>query len=345
MHYPDESYVRLFTRKTLTNRMLKWEGRAVMYAMLGGEEFDRAGVFEYVGDPAECIATVTELPLDLVRIGLERLLATKTWTLTDSAVVWPSYVEAQTCPKSDKSRQSESRKWRAAKAVQGGTGASRPGSEPPSRAVTSRHEPSHGVTPNQGLSQTDPISSEPDRASAQERELCEVESEPEPRPPATREHERFPIGWKWSLKTTAAAVARGLTADDLQGHVDYYTTRSFPGGKVNDLDGEGLDLELRRSLPGIAERKKKASGSAPPAAAEPVDRYAWAPTDEHRKFAKEHALDLRHAVAAYRASKVAETIGTFRAHDDFMRRLRWWAEHGGEFPIGKLARTSKAVGA
>lgn len=346
MHYPDESYVRVYTRKTLTVRMLGWIGRCVRDAMLSGEEFDRAGVFEYVGDPAECISLVTEIPLDLVREGLRLLLQTKTWTLTDTAIVWPRYVEAQTCAKSDKTRASEYRQRRALTAARG-NGATRPGSEPPSQIVTGRHEPSRNVTPSQGLCQPDLLFSDPDRASAQERELCEVEPEPEPRPPAPREHKRFPIGWKWSLKTTAAAVARGLTADDLQGHVDYYTTRAFPGGTVDDLDGEGLDLELRRSLPGIAERKKKAS-SAPPAAAEPVDRYAWAPTDEHRKFAKEHdpPLDLPRAVAAYRAAKLPERASsTLSANDDFMRRLRSWGDQGGDFPIGKLARPSKAVGA
>lgn len=362
MHFPDESYVRLYTRKTLTNRMLKWEGRAVEQAMLGGEEFDRAGVFEYVGDPAECIATVTEIPVEIVRIGLERLLKTKTWTLTETAVVWPRYVEAQTCAKSDKTRQSDCRKRRAVSAARGNDGAKRPEPELVSRAVTPSHEPSRNVTPSLAdPNQTDPISSDPDRASAQEREsLPEPAAEPGPAPSSgTRggvKHLRFPVGWRWSLKTTAEAVALGLTAADLQGHVDYWTLRSF-AVPVDDLDGEGLDGELRRSLAGIAERKRKAESSAPSAGTSPPagNPYAWAPNAEHRAFAKARGLDLGRAVDAYRAAKMPELLpSSFRADEDFMRRLHWWADNGGDFPAtGKRPRrereatpeTLRAVGA
>ena len=171
--------------------MLGWDGRAVMQGMLGGEEFDRAGVFEYVGDPAECIALVTEIPIELVRAGLQKLLATKTWVLTDSAIVWPHYVEAQTCPKSDKGRQAECRKRRndAARSPEQTSSSeqtlrSRPEPPPrhePSRAVTPCHEPSRSVTPNQGLSQPDPSLSDPDRACAQEIDISpKAPSEPPP---------------------------------------------------------------------------------------------------------------------------------------------------------------------
>lgn len=379
MHYPDESYVRLYTRKTLTNRMLRWEGRMVLQAMLGGEEFDRAGVFEYVGDPAECIATVTEIPLELVRVGLDRLLVTKTWTLTESAVVWPAYVEAQTCAKSDRSRQSESRKWRAATAARGGkrrgavddeatrtepTLVSRP--EPPalpepppchapSHPVTPSHAPSHDVTPSLDLDRSNPIS-DPDRASTQEREILPPIAEPAEREPppssATRGQRRwasFPEGWRdWSLATTAAAVALGLTKKDLAGHVDYWTPRAFPGGAVSDLD-----FELRRGLEGIAERKRAASSSAPPGAPPASDPYRWAPIAKHRAFARERRLDLARAVDAYHAANAPERLGTLKANDDFMRRLEWWADNGGEFrAVGALPRREssapdarKAVGA
>lgn len=359
MHYPDESYVRLYTRKTLTSRMLRWEGRAVMHAMLGGEEFDRAGVFAYVDDPAECIALVTELPVEVVRIGLERLLATKTWQLTDAAIVWPNYVEAQTCPKSDKARQAECRKRRNDEARRPEpTLVSRPEPPPrhaPSRAVTPPHAPSHDVTPNQGQSQPDLIPSDPDRARAQEREILPRLGSDPPPSSATRGRRwaSFPEGWRdWSLATTAAAVALGLTPQDLAGHVDYWTPRDFPGGAITDLD-----FELRRGLDGIAERKRKAErkrngeSNAPPGAPPAtVDPYAWAPIAAHRTFAKAHRLDLARAADAFRAARVPDELGTLKANDAFMRRLEWWAENGGEFPAtGKLPRREstaprKAVG-
>lgn len=336
MHYPDEPYVRFYTRKTLTNRLLGWEGRAVLQAMLGGDEFDRAGIFNLQGDPVLCIATVTELPHEIVRIGLERLLKTKTWTLTDDAIVWPAYVEAQTCARSDKTRQQESRTRRAANATRGGNG------HEPSRPVTPSHaesQPSQNVTLSLAeLSLAEPISSERARESDGGREP-ESEPEPEPEPSASpregAKHPSYPEGWRWSLKTTAEAEARGLTAADLQGHVNYWTVRDFAGGAVTDLDGE-----LRRSLEGIASRKAKATGSIAAGATEPIDRYAWAPTGEHRAFAKERGRDLRIAVDAYRAARMPEKApSTLRAHEDFMRRLRWWADNGGEFPAtGKLPR-------
>lgn len=328
MHYPDESYVRLYTRKTLTNRMLKWEGRAVLQAMLGGEEFDRAGVFQYRGDPAECIATVTELPIEIVRIGLERLLATETWTLTAEAIVWPAYVEAQTCARSDKVRQQESRRRRAANAV-----------TPRAPAVTPCHEPSREVTP----SRSDPDQTELLSSDARERDgdgELEHKSEPPPSHQSELRWKHFPKGWReWSLETSAEAAALGLTTADLAGHVAYWTLRDFSGGTVNDLDGE-----LRRALPGIVARKRAAaSPAARPEAASSSNPYAWAPTQEHRAFAKSHDLALQPAVDAYRATGLPDKLGTLRAHDDFTRRLRHWHETGGFVPTGPLPRLAKGA--
>jgi hypothetical protein len=183
-----------------------------------------------------------------------------------------------------------------------------------------------------------------ERASARESEG----QEPEPAA-STRSGKRwkcFPPDWRgWSLETLAEADARGLTTADLAGHVKYWTVRDFTGGAVTDLDGE-----LRRSLEGIAERKRKPESVAGPPAADP---YAWAPTAEHRDFAKERRLPLRRAADAYRAARMPDKAGsTLRANEDFMRRLRWWADNGGEFPAtGKLPRVEasgearKAVGA
>lgn len=340
MHYPDESYVRVYTRKTLTNRQLKWDGRAVMHAMIGGEEFDRAGVFPFSGDPAECIATVTELPLKIVRSGLARLLETKTWILTADAVVWPAYVEAQTCPKSDKGRQRESRAWRAAK------------------AVTPRHAPSHAVTPNLAEPNRTDLSleraHEPEPAvesgPAPPVEASPVppagavsahEGEPEP---ATRSrtrgrrrrraepagHWQFPAGWRWSPATTAAAARAGVTESELAAHVAYWTPRRW-SHEVTDLDGA-----LVLAFDGIKGRRAPSE----PLASNP---YAWAPTAEHRAFATSKGLPLQIAVDAYRASKRPDDLGTLRANDDFMARLRAWAATGEFKPTGPLPKPREAA--
>lgn len=140
MDYADETYVRKYTRKTLTWKLLGWEGRAVMDAMLG--EFDAAGIFAIRGDAAQCIAAVTDIPLEVVRVGLARLLETETWVVTARVITWPTYEEAQNCRRSDRLRQRESRRARSAQSVTNG--------HMPSRRsvtdVTAGHTESHEVT-------------------------------------------------------------------------------------------------------------------------------------------------------------------------------------------------------
>jgi hypothetical protein len=113
--FSDEPYVRKYTRKTVTSRLLGWEGRAVMDAMLG--EFDAAGVFDFRGDVVRSICAVTDIPEPFARVGLERLTDTETWLIKGHKIVWPTYEEAQNCNRSDRVRQRASRKERARKAL------------------------------------------------------------------------------------------------------------------------------------------------------------------------------------------------------------------------------------
>lgn len=345
MHYPDESYVRKYTRKTVTNRLLKWQGRAVLDAMLG--EFDRAGIFELAGDPVECIVAVTDIPDDVVRFALDKLVATKTWVVTATAIVWPTYVEAQTCAKSDRVRQSELRKRRATQAA---TVAPRLDddepeqreSEPPSRAVTPCHAPSRAVTPSLGLTDLEPTFSDPDRAGAREENESAFELGPEPEPeappPRTAIQTRcFPPGWRWSRDTAAVARAAGVSDRELQRHVDYWTTRKW----AIPIDVDDLDVELRLQLPGIIERRSKAPELAAAAAGggtQQLGPYAFRATAEHAAFCKAKGLDVRLAVEAYRRSGRPEKLGTLPANEDFMQRLAHWAETGEFIPTGPLAR-------
>lgn len=138
MNFEDEPYVRLYTRKTLTWKLLGWEGRAVLQAMIG--EFDAAGIFDIRGDAAHCIAAVTDLPLEIVRAGLARLVETETWVVTARSITWRSYEEAQNCRRSDRLRQRESRRARSAQSVTDVT--TRHAGSQPSQAVTPSHPPS-----------------------------------------------------------------------------------------------------------------------------------------------------------------------------------------------------------
>lgn len=131
MNFEDEPYVRKYPRKTVTNRLLGWEGRAVLDAMLG--EFDAAGIFAIRGDAALCISAVTDIPIDVVRVGLARLTETDTWVVTARSITWPTYEEAQNCRRNDRIRQRESRRVRSAQSV---------------TDVTSGHGKSQPVTPS-----------------------------------------------------------------------------------------------------------------------------------------------------------------------------------------------------
>jgi hypothetical protein len=168
MDFADEPYVRKYTRKTVTSRLLGWEGRMLGDAMLG--EFDRSGVFDFRGDIARAISAVTDIPEDLVRIGLARMVETETWIVNDRSITWPTHPEAQHCVRSDRLRQQASRAQRNADSVTSGHATSRPagqttpGHEPsqpvtashtPSQPVTASHTPSQPVTPSHATSHTE----------------------------------------------------------------------------------------------------------------------------------------------------------------------------------------------
>lgn len=145
MNYEDESYVRLYTRDTASWKMLGWEAQTVLLHMLR-DRFDRAGVFDCQGhEVSQAVTAVTGLPREIVSVGLKCLLATKTWVVKDGRLVWPTFLEAQTCKRGDRTRQRESRRNRRAKTL---TVDVTP-VELESRPVTDGHTRSPEVTPSQ----------------------------------------------------------------------------------------------------------------------------------------------------------------------------------------------------
>ena len=151
MRYEDEEYVRLYTRDTATWKLLGWEGRTVLLHMLRGN-FDRAGVFEVGGmsrnvtDSHEMsrlsrsVRAVTDLPEEVVVKGLEQVLREGIWKVTECGLVWPSYLVAQTCARSDRARKQAERARRTEEANRSAA----------SRNVTDSHEmsqASRNVTP------------------------------------------------------------------------------------------------------------------------------------------------------------------------------------------------------
>lgn len=200
MNFEDEPYARVYTRDTVTWKMLGWEGQTVLLHMLR-DKFDRSGVLDLeCHDPSQAVTAITGLPISVTEPGLKRLLETKTWVLSNTKLVWPNYVEAQTCKRSDKARQQESRKNRNKDAlVHNGHDVSRAVTKP-RKIVTKRHDPSHGVTP----SRAEPSSTEQSRSPAPlgsgasgdvDPSLTEIPREkplPTPPTPKPRQHGKPP---------------------------------------------------------------------------------------------------------------------------------------------------------
>ena len=119
MNWSDERYVRIYTRDTADLIAVGWEGRAVLWELV--RKVDRAGVLDHGGD-GDLIAGMLGLPVDMVRMGLERLAKRGTIVLHPSTLVIPNFIAAQEERQSDKRRQSESRARRRDRALAEGAG-------------------------------------------------------------------------------------------------------------------------------------------------------------------------------------------------------------------------------
>lgn len=181
MNFEDEPYVRIYQRDTKTWLRWGWEGQTVF--VLTSRKLDRAGMLDDITDPVADVGLITGLPEAVVRVGLERVLASGTFEIHGGRLIAPRYVEAQTATKSDKLRSWELRKRRRDQARAGDgetlleqevgpidaraksvtrepdiadrvTETSRPVSPPPqpvsdpSRGITEHHAPSRAVTPS-----------------------------------------------------------------------------------------------------------------------------------------------------------------------------------------------------
>lgn len=148
MNFEDERYVRVYTRKTVTTKLLGWEGRMCLHALL--LEVDRAGVLELEGmDPAEALAAMADIPIEHVRVGMARLLERGVALVRDGRLFLPRFLEAQEARQSDAQRQRESRGRRAAelRSSEGAVRALSRGSTGEESSVTNRdHIGSQDVT-------------------------------------------------------------------------------------------------------------------------------------------------------------------------------------------------------
>lgn len=118
MDWSDERYVRLYTRDTATWKLIRWEGQLVLMQIL--RKVDRAGVLDFGEEgPAAAISAITEVPLEIVEIGLQRLLSRGSVVVKDDALVLPKFLDAQEAKQSDKHRMKEYRARRRDQARHG----------------------------------------------------------------------------------------------------------------------------------------------------------------------------------------------------------------------------------
>lgn len=326
MNFEDESYVRIYTRKTLTHKLLGWEGRTVMRLMI--DEFDAAGVFEIRGDAALCISAVTDLPIDIVRVGLARLLDTETWAVTARAVTWPTFEEAQNCCRSDRVRQRASRKARAARAVTDVTLAVT-AETPPVTDVTKCHSPSPP----------------PSLPSPLDLSLAGVASE-QTEPPT---HIRIPEGWNAPEELFAEAFAAGVTRAGLEEAVQYWRGRKLGGEWFTPEDffrGKFAAIKIREEKSRFAEQQARSGSRQAPA--NELDTTGAATvfrvTDEHRQYALGKGLDWDAAAKEYRRGKACARLSTAEQERDFLNRLRCWAATGTFIADGSLPKPKKPPG-
>ena len=156
MDWRNEAYVRVYTRDTTNWKRLGWDGQCVMMQLF--RKVDRAGTLDLGGlDPWEAVALHTGAPEDVAKRGIASILRVEAAKVIGGLLVFPNFIEAQECSKSDKLRAKESRERHRRGESQDVTAPSQnvtPESQDvtlPSQAVTSGHAESRTVTPRHSL--------------------------------------------------------------------------------------------------------------------------------------------------------------------------------------------------
>lgn len=138
MDWPDERYVRVYTRDTINWKLFPWQAKCVLTLVM--RKMERAGIIELSGAGLEGLAALIDIPLEVVDPGIQALLAKGTLVLAGDTLVMPNFIEAQECRQSDVQRQRESRDRRRTDQLRVMTPTLSP-------AVTNGHQPSPIVTP------------------------------------------------------------------------------------------------------------------------------------------------------------------------------------------------------
>lgn len=163
MDWANEKYVRLYVRDTVTWKLLPWQSKLLLPAIL--RKLDRSGVIDLDGYGLAAVAAVTEVPLEFVEQAMPALLAPHgperigVFTMDTNRLTMPNYIPAQETRQSDAQRKRDSRERRAL------------GGDTNGHDVTSGHQRSPEVTLTPDLPQDLP------RAKADPDPLARVASD------------------------------------------------------------------------------------------------------------------------------------------------------------------------
>jgi hypothetical protein len=153
MRWEDERYVRVYTRDTITWKMLPWQAKCVFPLLL--RVVDRAGLLD-VGDyGTEGMAALLGIPEEIVTPGLEALTRRGVVIQAGGKLLIPNFLEAQEAAASDIARQRKARELARDIANRDRVLPDSPVTkrDEPSQNVTERHELSRAVTDGHEMSQ------------------------------------------------------------------------------------------------------------------------------------------------------------------------------------------------
>lgn len=115
MNWEDENYVRLYIRKTITWKLIEWQGRCLLPLLL--KEVDRSGCLDLEGTGVEGVAALVDVPLEVVKPGLAKLVERGVVEMHGDTLCFPKYVAAHASRQSDKLRAANSRAKRRDRAL------------------------------------------------------------------------------------------------------------------------------------------------------------------------------------------------------------------------------------
>jgi hypothetical protein len=159
MNFSDERYVRIYTRDTITWKLLGWEGRFFLTMLL--RKVDRAGTLELEAG-LEGLAVLCDMPEDITERGLAACLKRGSVVQDGNRLLIPNFLTAQEAKQSDAQRQ---REYRARQKSSTQT-------DNASREVTSGHDllrndvtNERNITPNYALPAVPSLPAEPKEQS------------------------------------------------------------------------------------------------------------------------------------------------------------------------------------